>query len=401
MPETKQSEERKFFVPADQIFILELSDLGDQDDVRFNPRGLENGGFAPENMESLKHAIKTQGLDTPLLVRKQDKGYGLLAGERRLRSILQLIEDDEECFNPATNKIIPASALYLKIGVECKVKECKSEIEYLKVSIGENVLHEPLTDYDLLIQLNRMERANVSRGQQAETMHKSEAWVSQSHSILASHPQILSLMKTGKLSRTAAITFINIPKDKIEDVLNKAIEITFADAEKKVAEGIQEREVAMTELETASTTLSVAQFTGDEQVIKKTRRSLADAGRKINRATKKITSNKSKKVITDANVVAATREVKGAGNKIRRSQNVSEVRVIAKQLAQDIEDGEVIDPSNGCSVDMDYAKSILNMMNWFLNSQDGRHPITAGLSSFGEIYESNDDEEEEDEDDDQ
>jgi len=49
---------------------------------RFQPRRR----FSEEDLQELSDSIKTQGILQPLLVRKDDDGYELIAGERRLRA---------------------------------------------------------------------------------------------------------------------------------------------------------------------------------------------------------------------------------------------------------------------------------------------------------------------------
>lgn len=324
--------ENKLFVPANKIEIIEECKFDTMKlDGRFNPRGLDNKGFQSPEMEKLRRSIQTQGLDSPLLVREVNNHYYLLAGERRLRSIKWLCDKQIVCYNPLNKKQELASEIYIKHGVEVKVKHCKDELEYLRISIGENVLHEPLTEFDLLVQLQRMELAGLSREQQAETMDKSVAWVSQSHSILNSHPKIVEYMRDGRLPRTAAITFINIPKDRIETVLTSAIEAIYNEAEQKIIEGVIERQQASDQYEEKNTIVSVAQFLNSKPDLRETKKEITETKTRIRRADHKISSAKNQTTITDTSILNAARKVGASGN-IRRSRPPKEIREKYEEL---------------------------------------------------------------------
>ena len=49
---------------------------------RYQPRS----HFAPDELAQLSESIRAQGVLQPILVRKLDMGYELVAGERRLRA---------------------------------------------------------------------------------------------------------------------------------------------------------------------------------------------------------------------------------------------------------------------------------------------------------------------------
>ena len=115
-------------------------------------------------------------------------------------AVLGLVEADEEAKrlietgdteaqrvlvkNQHNNKMEPALFVYGERGVECKVTDAVDEKESLRQAIQENTLHRwLLTDYELLLQCEKMERACIF-ADQFETMGVSEAWISQSHSLL-------------------------------------------------------------------------------------------------------------------------------------------------------------------------------------------------------------------------
>jgi ParB family chromosome partitioning protein len=70
--ETGQDEQKDFF----------FCDIDLIRPNRFQPRL----NFSEEDLQELTDSIKTQGILQPLLVRKDDDGYELIAGERRLRA---------------------------------------------------------------------------------------------------------------------------------------------------------------------------------------------------------------------------------------------------------------------------------------------------------------------------
>lgn len=113
-------------VPVELIVYAEDGDL-----VGFvNPRKVMVGGkpqangFSPEEMNELREAIRMEGLQHPLLLHKRDKEshkelLAIINGERRKRCIDRLIKENTPCFDPTTNKFVPARELYDY--VECRV----------------------------------------------------------------------------------------------------------------------------------------------------------------------------------------------------------------------------------------------------------------------------------------
>ena len=94
-------------VPPSDIEIIERS----EDNLFYNPRSLDS--FDPDRMASLQQKIQIDGLQQPPIVRTlSEKGkvvaIQLIAGERRLRSILGLVEQDA----PVYDNSIPVPALY-------------------------------------------------------------------------------------------------------------------------------------------------------------------------------------------------------------------------------------------------------------------------------------------------
>jgi hypothetical protein len=89
-------------VPIEAIDIVERPQVGKEfAKIFYNPRSISS--FTPERMNELQYSIRLDGLQQPPIVRasiKNDKyvKIELIAGERRLRSIQSIVDQDLPCF---------------------------------------------------------------------------------------------------------------------------------------------------------------------------------------------------------------------------------------------------------------------------------------------------------------
>lgn len=134
---------------------------------RFQPRS----HFAPEELSQLSESIRTQGILQPLLVRKKEMGYELVAGERRLRAAKM-----------AGLRQVPVI-----------IKEV-TDAEMLEMSIVENIQRE---------NLNPMEEADAYQRLIDEfglTQEQAAARVGKSRSAVANFLRLRHLPETIKTS---------------------------------------------------------------------------------------------------------------------------------------------------------------------------------------------------------
>lgn len=371
-------------------------------EARFNPRTLSNPGFGVEEMTSLRVGIQTDGLNHALLVRLDDTTGNpkLVAGERRLRAINQLIEADQEaldsieqgdkkaervlCKNPRNGRMEPALVVYGDGGVECKITDERDEREFLRQAIQENTLHEQLTDYELLLQCRKMEEAGFSRAEQAQTMGKSEAWISQSHSLLDTHACVTRAMERGLLTRTAALTFLAVPEDKIEAVLERAIALTYHEAEIKEQQAQGELDKAMDQIQAGESALRLSDFTGNHESARKARRQVARASRNKERAEAKIKAARAgkKKHVTVDTLTKAANDVEGAAENLNKPQSTKQLRLIAdevKELLTKTPDDTVVNPATGQEYQRRDISLVHNVLQWMVNQNHCKHPLDAVL----------------------
>lgn len=103
--------------------------------------------FSDEGLASLAESIREVGLVEPIVVRRAENGYQLIAGERRLR----------------------AHALIQAQDIRASVIEC-SDQDMAVLALVENVGREDLTDYEIGQSLRRAEREFPTRKRMAEAL---------------------------------------------------------------------------------------------------------------------------------------------------------------------------------------------------------------------------------------
>jgi ParB family transcriptional regulator, chromosome partitioning protein len=339
----------------------------EKDTIFKNPRTLQNPGFSPEKMAELRQAVIKDGLKQPLEVRKDGGAFKLVAGERRLRSILWLREHDTLCYNRNTKQLETASKVYAQ--VPCVLIDCKDDRDALRHAILENVLHEHLTDYELLLQCNRLQEAGYSRAEQAEIFQKSEAWISQSHSLLECPSIVLEYMSQGILGRTQALQFLNVPAEKTEEVLKNAMSDFIHQARTREEEAVREQDAAWDKIEELESEMKTAQVQGNKEVAKEARLKLAEVNKEAEKATKKIKQAKSsrlKRKLSVENIQAGQKKAGVDGNK--QHQSMKTVREVYERLSGLYNKGEsLVNPDTDAEYDRNGVKVIIGTLDWVLN----------------------------------
>ena len=184
--------------------------------------------FDEEALKALAESIKEKGVLQPLLVRKKENGYELIAGERRLR----------------------ASKLAGLTEVPVIVKEM-SDKEVLEVALVENLLRENLSAIEEAEGLQRLMN-EFSHTQEAlsQIVGKSRSHIANTLRLLALPLSVQNMIKEGKLSAGQArnlvglenaeeLALLIIKKDlnvrQVEELVNKLKSGKLADKKEKVA----------------------------------------------------------------------------------------------------------------------------------------------------------------------
>ncbi len=190
-------------VTADNIINLEINNIVSKED---QPRKY----FDDEALKDLANSISINGVIQPIIVRKVEDKYEIVAGERRWRASK-------------------------KIGLEkipCIIKDINHETA-AKISLIENVQREDLNPIEEASAYQRiMEEYNLKQEELAEAIGKSRTYITNSIRLLNLHETVIEYIYQGKLTSGHGKALLGI-KNKDEQL--KA-------AEKIIEQGLNVRE---------------------------------------------------------------------------------------------------------------------------------------------------------------
>ena len=187
--ETKVEESESKEVDGQNLKTLKITEV---EPNRDQPRKV----FNQEALEELAESIKTYGIIQPIVVSRKDGYYAIVAGERRWRAakiaeleeIPAIIRDDDE----QTNK---------------------------EIALIENIQREDLNPYEKALGIRQlMDKYGLTQEQVAKKIGKSRSSVSNTVRVLYLTPDVLELVKQGKLSEghCKALAGISDPKRQYE-----------------------------------------------------------------------------------------------------------------------------------------------------------------------------------------
>ncbi len=158
--------------------------------------------FSSKKIEELANSLKEHGLLSPIILRKKDDHYVIVAGERRYRAA--------ELLNWKTIKSIVIEA---------------DEEKVSKLAIIENIQRENINPVEEAIAINKLiELKNQSHDEIAKALGKSRVYVTNKLRLLKLDSHILDLVAHNKLSYGHVRPLITLEKHIAGEVSNKAIE---------------------------------------------------------------------------------------------------------------------------------------------------------------------------------
>lgn len=171
--------------------------------------------FDKESLNELAESIKLHGLIQPIVLNKTDKGYMIIAGERRFKAcqICGLQEVDAIVKN-YTNK------------------------QVAEISIIENLQREDLNPVELAKGIKcLMDEYGLTQEKVAERLGKSRSAIANSLRILSLYPEVLDLVEKGKISFGHAKILASVNDYATQLILAKKVakdKLTVRDLEREV-----------------------------------------------------------------------------------------------------------------------------------------------------------------------
>lgn len=195
--ETSQTQVDSAKIEADEDRVLYI-DINDIKPNKDQPRKT----FNEEKLKDLANSIKGNGVIQPLIIRKAQNGYELVAGERRWRAA-----------RIAEIKKVP-----------CIIRNF-DEKQNMIVAIIENMQRENLDPIEEALGLNEMiKRFEFTQEQVSNALGKSRAYIANSLRLLKLPEKIQNMIIEGRISAAHGRTIITIKDEKKQiEVCDKII----------------------------------------------------------------------------------------------------------------------------------------------------------------------------------
>ena len=192
---------RDLSINGSEILFLDINDIKQNAN---QPRK----NFTEDKIEELAQSIKAHGIIQPIMVRKSENGYEIVAGERRWRAARK-----------AQLKEIP-----------CIVKEL-NEQENMLISIIENVQREDLNVIEEALAFEQMTmRFKLTQEEMSKSVGKSRPYITNALRLLKLGQEIQQMVIFGQLSggHARAIAGLKDPKRQMamaEEVIRKSLSV--------------------------------------------------------------------------------------------------------------------------------------------------------------------------------
>ena len=329
-------------VPTDSIQFVERPKPGEEEPLFFNPRALES--FTPESMSAIRMSIRSDGLQQPPIVRAITSDgtnivkVELIAGERRMRSLLHIIEHNLPCFDEDAKRpdnykqgqivickgnfckvlkhdgddvavqildennvltdeqrtfsaedvypTVPGSTFYNS--VPCKVAFDISDARALRLAFSENDKHKNLSTAEEMSLVERLIRRGMKIKEICEALGSNLTWVSQTANFrTALPPTALEKLLSGEMKRHTAVKIMGYADDDREALFEASVQAEKEETATRINEADEEATKAEDDELLSLSDQKKAAKAGDTKAANKAGREAASAATKAAKARDK------------------------------------------------------------------------------------------------------------------
>lgn len=177
--------------------VLEIS----LDDIRPNPHQ-PRIDFNPDDLDDLRQSILEHGLIQPVIVKQVDRGYELIAGERRFRAA-----------KLAKLKKIPAI-----------VREITEE-DQAKLALVENLQRQDLNAIEEALGYEKLlDSYALTHQELSKSLGKSRTYLTNSLRLLNLPESVIKAVREGKLTAGHGRAILSFPEERQAEIAEQAIE---------------------------------------------------------------------------------------------------------------------------------------------------------------------------------
>jgi len=183
-------------------------------DGKMAARGLLNDS----EMNLLRETIRTQGLKNPPQLRIINKNnqtfFEIVDGERRIRSVLKLINEKAEVYDPVNQKYVPAIEKYSKIIVRIEEMDEKTAISRAFCSNDRSVA---IGEAATVMMVKKLRICNVSDEEICKITGLSMSWLRETEKLISLDDVTFMALSSEKINRTLALKLSDLHgEDRLE-----------------------------------------------------------------------------------------------------------------------------------------------------------------------------------------
>ena len=297
---------------ADVEFDPDSTKLSFKNPRRTLVKGKVQGrGFSKEEMAELREAIRQQGLNDPLQLRKTEDGtLQLIEGERRKRCIDKLITDKAECYNTETGKLETAVNVFEFI--ECRVHDQLDDMEAYRIAFTGNATGIDIGDGATVALVKQLRNCGENDKDILACTGKSITWLRDTDTLVQLDEVTFDALATDEINRSAALELAKVA-DVEERLARFERSQQIAEERNAAFQSKAEADLEKAEMdqEIAEATVMDAELTGSEKAKTRAKKKVSTARSKAVKKQEAATAAESRPPVVGTKDVRSAAEAEG------------------------------------------------------------------------------------------